>query len=243
MKTELSEILKQKNFDRKDEELITKAYDFAKKVHGRQKLDGTKHPYFEHPAYAGLLLAKWNRGAEEISAGLLHDVFEDCEVSLETLRRMFGDRICFIVDGMSWERKWNPKEKRYLKDWEGFHRKRLSYIKEDLGVLFVLFTDEISNLKDIFPDKYKRYQKPENVKSKKKRYSYIVKILLPFYKELGLNSLVKKVSELERVTGKLKSDLRNYISKKDVEKIKRRLDKIKEIDVLKMSYPEIMSSR
>ena len=157
MENYLSQIFKlRKDFSEQEKELIKKAYKFAEKSHRGQKLDGTEYPYFMHPAYAGFLLAKWKRDAEEICAGFLHDVYEDCEIHLDVLRRLFGHRVTFLVDGMSWERRWNPKEKMYLKDWEHFHKKRLDYITQDIGLLYVLFSDELSNLDDIFPDKYKK---------------------------------------------------------------------------------------
>lgn len=232
----LKEILKlRKDLSKKDKKLIVTAYKFSKEKHKGQKLDGTKHPYFLHPAYAGFLIAKWKRNAEEICAGVLHDVYEDCEVHLDVLRRIFGHRVTFLVDGMSWERRWNPKQKMYLKDWEHFHKKRLNYIKQDIGLIFLLFSDELSNLDDLFPDQYNNLKKlsKEEIK-KKKRWSYIMKILVPFYKGLGLNSLAEHVEDkIKSITGNMNSSLRKYISKKEIDIIKKKLDKNKFIEDLR----------
>ncbi|MBD3247122.1 HD domain-containing protein [Candidatus Pacearchaeota archaeon] len=225
-----------KNKPKKENEIIVKAYKFAQKAHKGQFLDGTKHPYFTHPSYAGYLLAKWGRGYEEICGGLLHDVFEDCQVHMETLWRNFGHRVAFIVDGMSWERLWNPKKKMYLKDFEHFHKKRLNYIKQDMGVLFVLFSDELSNLDDMFPEDYARLKKMSKEKKakKKKRWGFVLRFLVPFYRELGLTKLANHVeNKIMPYTGKMKSELRTVLSKKDVLKIKKKLDKIKGIEELR----------
>ena len=221
---------------KKENDMIIKAYKFGQRAHKGQKLDDTKHPYFLHPAYGGYLLAKWGRDYEEICAGLLHDVVEDCQVHMETLWRTFGHRVAFIVDGMSWERLWNPKKKKYLKDFKHLHQKRLNYIKQDMGVLFVLFSDELSNLDDLFPKEYEKLKKMSKEKKagKKKRWGYIMRVLVPFYRELGLRKLADYVeNKIKPVTGKMKSKLHRYISKKEVRNIKIKIDKTKSIKELK----------
>jgi len=233
----LKQILEiRKGKPKKENDLITKAYKFAQKAHKGQVLDGTKHAYFTHPSYAGYLLAKWGRDYEEICASILHDVVEDCNVTIETLWRTFGHRVAFLVDGMSWERIWNPKKKMYLKDFAHFHQKRLNYIKQDIGLLFVLFTDELSNLDDQFPEDYEKLKKMSKEKKakKKKRWGYVLRILVPFYRELELKKLADHVEgKIKPITGKMKSDLHKYISESEVLKIKKKLDKIKGIEELR----------
>ena len=89
-----------KGKSKKENKLIEEAYNFAKKVHKGQK-SSEGYPYFIHPSNVSYLLAKWGQDYEIICAGLLHDVIEDCEISLETIRRIFGERIAFLIDGMS----------------------------------------------------------------------------------------------------------------------------------------------
>jgi len=128
MKNYLKEILKiRKDFPKKENKLIEKAYKFAERKHKGQKFDGSSYPYFIHPAYAGVLLARWGRNYEEICAGLLHDVVEDCNVKLPTIKKIFGPRVAFLVDGMSWEIKWNKETKSWFKDRVGFYKKIMDY--------------------------------------------------------------------------------------------------------------------
>ena len=222
-----------KNFPKEENELIKKAYDFAKEKHLGQKFDGSKYSYFVHPAFAGYLLAKWGRNYEEICAGILHDVVEDCEVSLETIRKMFGKRTAFLVDGMSWERKWNEKDKKYLKDRPGFYRKIMGYSLQDIGIVIVHASDELSKLSDIFHRKFKK--KDEDREKTAKRLLWAAKIMIPFYKEIGLKKLSDKVWEKlkDYIGEKPKSDLDNYISKEGLKKIRDKLKRIKGIDELK----------
>ena len=39
--------------------------------------------------------------ADTIIAGLLHDVVEDCEISLKTVKKEFGNNVAKLVDGMT----------------------------------------------------------------------------------------------------------------------------------------------
>ena len=83
--------------------LIQKAEQFAKQVHKGQK-DNFGKPYFEHPKHVVGLLKKWKQDEEVIAAGYLHDVVEDCNISLKEIEKKFGKRVAKLVDAMSWER-------------------------------------------------------------------------------------------------------------------------------------------
>ena len=61
--------------------LISKAYKFAKRLHGNQtRKDGTL--YLTHPVEVALILSKLGFDEDVVSAALLHDVVEDCECNL-----------------------------------------------------------------------------------------------------------------------------------------------------------------
>lgn len=220
-----------KDFNKREVDFIKKAYNFAKKAHSGQKYIGTKYDYFIHPAYAGWLLAKWKQNYEAICAGLLHDVVEDCEVSLDSIRMKFGEKIAFYVDGMSWERKWNYKKKKYLKDWEGFHRKIVNYTLNDVIVSIIHAADELSKLEDIID---KNIIKKIISKKLKKRYSRLLKFIIPFYREIGLSKVSDRLYEKIKPYVKYeKPELSRYISKKELNIIKSKLAKIKGIEELR----------
>jgi GTP diphosphokinase / guanosine-3',5'-bis(diphosphate) 3'-diphosphatase len=234
MKNYLKEILKlRKDYPEKENKLIEKAYKFAEKAHKGQIFDGYKqYPYFIHPAYAGLLLAKWGRNYEEICAGLLHDVVEDCEISLGTIKRFFGKRVAFLVDGMSWEIKWNKETKSWFKDRPGFYQKIMDYSQKDIGVAIIHASDEISKLGDILGKKHEK--KDENREKTAKRLMWVAKIMVPFYKEIGLKNLSNKVWRIKDYIGKKpKSELNKYISKTGLTRIKNKLKRIKGIEELR----------
>ena len=55
-----------------DKELITRAYEFAKRAHeGHVRYSG--EPYLNHLAEVARMLAEIGMGAHTVSAGLLHD--------------------------------------------------------------------------------------------------------------------------------------------------------------------------
>jgi GTP pyrophosphokinase len=85
------------NPSQSDIDLIYKAYDFAEKNHkGQFRKNG--EPYVNHLFETAKILAQLGMTATTISAGLLHDVVEDTEVTLEELQKEFGQEIAFLVD-------------------------------------------------------------------------------------------------------------------------------------------------
>lgn len=234
IKNYLAEILKlRKDFPKQENDLITKAYKFAKQKHKGQKFDGQNYPYFLHPAYAGFLLAKWKRNYEEICAGLLHDVVEDCGVNINLIKKEFGSRIAFLVDGMSWEIKWDKETKSWFKDRVGFYKKIMDYSLQDIAVVIVHASDEMSKLSDIFHKQFDK--KDEAFEKTKKRHLWTATIMVPFYEKVGLRKVSENLWEKIKkyIEVKPKSKLSNYISEKNLSLIKTELDNIKNLNPLK----------
>jgi (p)ppGpp synthase/HD superfamily hydrolase len=84
---------------------IHHAMSFAEKHHAGQRRKGRNTAYITHSANVALILARYNRPEEEITAGLLHDVIEDCAedpMEVHELRRKiqekFGPTVYTIVD-------------------------------------------------------------------------------------------------------------------------------------------------
>ena len=80
--------------------LIDKAYQLAYQMHGDQKrLSGA--PYISHPVAVACILVELGMDSESVAAGLLHDVVEDTPVDLEQVRKMFGDEIANLTNGVT----------------------------------------------------------------------------------------------------------------------------------------------
>lgn len=83
------------------------AYLFAKWAHRKQKRKYTGAPYIEHPVEVMHLVASVPHSKDMLIAALLHDTVEDCGVSYETIRLLFGYR----VEQMVWYLTDPPKSK------------------------------------------------------------------------------------------------------------------------------------
>lgn len=81
-------------------DLITSAYEFAKEKHKDQRRkDGGL--YISHPVEVALILSSLDFDANVVSAALLHDVVEDCDVSIKTIETMFNSKVAEMVDCVS----------------------------------------------------------------------------------------------------------------------------------------------
>jgi RelA/SpoT family (p)ppGpp synthetase len=80
--------------------LINKAYEVAELAHhGQRRLSG--EPYLYHCLEVARILAELRLDPPTIAAGLLHDVVEDSLVSVDDLRRDFGEEVAHLVDGVT----------------------------------------------------------------------------------------------------------------------------------------------
>ncbi|MBM2849664.1 MAG: relA, partial [Anaerolineales bacterium] len=80
--------------------MIERAYAVAEKAHTAQTR-ASGEPYVDHCLNVALILAELRLPTAVIVAGLLHDTVEDTGVTLEELRRDFGDEVAKLVDGVT----------------------------------------------------------------------------------------------------------------------------------------------
>ncbi|MEJ2707980.1 MAG: bifunctional (p)ppGpp synthetase/guanosine-3',5'-bis(diphosphate) 3'-pyrophosphohydrolase [Anaerolineales bacterium] len=83
-----------------DRELILRAYRVAERAHEGQKR-ASGEPYINHCLAVAAILAELRVPPSVIAAGLLHDTVEDTYVTIEDIRRDFGDEIELLVDGVT----------------------------------------------------------------------------------------------------------------------------------------------
>ena len=81
-------------------ELVRRAYIFAKNAHeGQKRANGDD--YFVHCLEIANILNKLGLDDETIAAGLLHDILEDTNISLNELKNEFGKDVAEFVDGVT----------------------------------------------------------------------------------------------------------------------------------------------
>jgi GTP pyrophosphokinase len=83
-----------------DKELVLRAYKVAEKAHESQKR-ASGEPYIYHCLAVASILSEMRVPPSVVAAALLHDTVEDTEVTLDELKRDFGEEIARLVDGVT----------------------------------------------------------------------------------------------------------------------------------------------
>jgi len=118
---------------------------FAMDEHEGQTRKGTDSPYIHHPLSVGTIIDESGGTTEEVMAGILHDVIEDCGVSLKTIKKKFGKKTARYVNGVTEQDKSLPWKER-----------KLAYIDvikhAEHSILVVSAADKLHNLRSIDKD-------------------------------------------------------------------------------------------
>lgn len=133
------------NKSQKDEELITRAFEFSQNAHKGQ-LRESGEDYFVHPYHTALKLAGLKMDAATIAAGLLHDVADDTPVPLESIRKEFGRDITDLVEGSS---KLGKAKYHGIERYAENLRKFFLAISKDLRVVMIKLADRTHNMETI----------------------------------------------------------------------------------------------
>ena len=91
---------------------IEEAIEVAAQAHNGQYRKGTHTPYISHPYAVGLILMSEGCSEEVIIAGILHDTVEDTDLTLDCIKRSFGQSIAEIVDGCSEDKSLRWRERK-----------------------------------------------------------------------------------------------------------------------------------
>lgn len=139
----------------KPNELIGRAYSFALRAHAKQKRQNGE-PYFGHVLATAEILHEWKLDEPTIAAGLLHDSVEDAGVLLEEIKKLFGDDVAFLVDGVT--KLGRLKYRGATQKIENM-RKMILSLSQDLRVVFIKLADRLHNMRTLGalpPTKQKR---------------------------------------------------------------------------------------
>lgn len=131
---------------------------FAVKAHHDTERRGKGFPYIVHPMEAVEIVASITADQELLAAAALHDTVEDTDVSVEDIRREFGDRIAELVvsesdqiDGVLYkgegiqqdeEATWHARKQAAIN--------RLAAASHDAKI--VAIGDKLSNMRAIYRD-------------------------------------------------------------------------------------------
>jgi (p)ppGpp synthase/HD superfamily hydrolase len=81
--------------------MVEKALEFARKAHKGQVRKYTGEPYVVHPIEVMGIVRGVTDDPEMQAAALLHDVVEDCPVTIEDIEQSFGSRVAALVDDLT----------------------------------------------------------------------------------------------------------------------------------------------
>lgn len=132
---------------RKKVDVITKAFNFAKKAHsGVRRLSG--EPYILHPiAVAQIVCGEIGLGSTSICAALLHDVEEDTDYTNEDIANLFGPKVANIVEGLTKISGGIFGDRASLQA-ETF-KKLLLTMSDDIRVILIKIADRLHNMRTL----------------------------------------------------------------------------------------------
>lgn len=138
-----------------DIDLLRKAFDFSYDAH-RNQVRKSGEIYFVHPLEVAKILTGLKVDYETIAGGVLHDVAEDTDVTIDDVEEEFGSHIALLVDGVTKisEIKLQEFEAQQA---ENFRKMLLSMVR-DIRVILIKFADRLHNMRTLqfLPEKKRR---------------------------------------------------------------------------------------
>ncbi|QIX83433.1 bifunctional (p)ppGpp synthetase/guanosine-3',5'-bis(diphosphate) 3'-pyrophosphohydrolase [Chryseobacterium indologenes] len=173
-----------RTLDEENNKLIRKAFDIALDAHKDQRRK-TGEPYIYHPiAVAKIVATEIGLGATSIACALLHDVIEDSDYTYEDLKKILGEKIAAIVNGLT---KISIMNHQNISVQSENYRKLLLTLSEDFRVILIKIADRLHNmrtLESMAPDKQKKIA------------SETVYIYAPMAHRLGLYNIKSELEDL-----------------------------------------------
>lgn len=190
-----------KNLPSVDESLIRRAFEYGLEAH-KHDMRASGEPYFHHPIEVAMILAKEIPLDDvSIASALLHDVAEDTEFGVNSIREEFGDTIANIVDGAT--KISDIFREREITQAENYRKLLLSMVS-DIRVMLIKFADRLHNMRTL------EYLSPER---QQKVARETLEIYAPFAHRFGL----------ARVRWELEDLAFKYLDRKSYEELSKKL--------------------
>lgn len=186
---------------KENKELLQKGFRFADNAHrGVKRKSGL--PYILHPiAVAKIVASEIGLGTESVVVALLHDVVEDTHYTIEDIKNTFGEKIAYMVDGLT--KIDGVFETEITKQAENF-KKMLLTLSNDIRVILIKIADRLHNMRTLeFMAEYKQV----------KIASETLTVFVPLAYRFGLRTIRK---ELEALSFK-------YLNKKEYDSIEQKI--------------------
>ena len=212
---QLKEVYSQYITDKDDLKSIRDAYDFILEKHkGQFRKSG--EPYYHHLIEVAYILASLHSGPATITAGLLHDVVEDTDVTVEEIEKRWGNEVSKLVDSLTKIQR--LKLSRFnATDFEAEdHRKIFIGMAKDIRVIIIKLADRLHNMRtlaSLAPDRQLSISKET------------VEVFVPIAHRLGLDNIKCELADLclKYMEPKVFDDINNLLKTK-TKSLKRSLN-------------------
>lgn len=129
-----------------DKELLRTAFEMAAEAHETMRRKSGE-PYILHPiAVAKICVEEIGLGIRSTLCALLHDTVEDTDITLEDIRREFGEEVTRIVDGLT--KIANVIDVNASQQAENF-KKILLTLTDDPRVILIKLSDRLHNMRTL----------------------------------------------------------------------------------------------
>ena len=169
-----------------DRKRIKEAYDFIMQKHNGQ-FRRSGEPYYHHLVEVAYILASLQCGPNTIIAGLLHDVVEDTDVTVEEVAKKWGEEVGKIVDALTKIQRLKLSKITSEEFEAEDHRKIFIGMAKDIRVIIIKLADRLHNLRTLgalAPDRQIAISKES------------MDVFVPIAERLGLDVIKSEMEDL-----------------------------------------------
>ena len=183
---QLEERYKQYITEPDDQKMIRSAYDFILEKHKGQTRR-TGEPYYHHLIEVAYILANLQAGPSTITAGLLHDVVEDTDVTVSDIEKNWGPQVAKLVDALTKIQRLKLSKIQAVDFEAEDHRKIFIGMAKDIRVIIIKLADRLHNMRTLAA------LSPERQKAISKE---TMEVFVPIASRLGLDAIKCELADL-----------------------------------------------